>query len=800
MESMHSLLKRQLKRHFGDESGIPAEWRAFINNVNDAYREFDADRAMLEHSLELSSQEMLDANSEMRAVFEAIPDLVFRLNHQGAILDVKAGATSDLMIKRQDLIGKRIQDTPLKNVAHRFSEAIQRVIAENSAVSIEYSAVLHGQESFYEARLVPLSAKQIVVIIRNITERKQSLRLLGSAVEQANESIVITDAELDLPGPRILFVNPAFTRMTGYAAAEVLGKTPRILQGPHSDRAALRRLRETLGRGETFTGETINCRKDGTEFDLEWQVAPIRNSSGTITHFLGIQRDITERKRAEEQIAEQAELLDKARDAIIVRDFGGKILFWNKGAERIYGWTSEEAVGRNVVEIVHTTPQKVEEINGLTISQGEWNGELRHLSKDWREITAEARCTLVCDHGGHPKSILSINTDITERKKIEAQFMRAQRMESIGTLAGGIAHDLNNILAPIMMSIDILKTTSDSPETMKILETIEVSAKRGADIVGQVLSFARGLKGERIEVQPRHMFNDLKNIIKDTFPKDIQLQFSIPQDTWTILGDPTQVHQILLNLCLNARDAMPNGGSLTVSVENFVVDEQSSAMNPQAKPGRYINISVTDSGTGMPPEILDKIFEPFFTTKELHKGTGLGLSTVMAIVKSHDGIINVYSEPGKGTTFKVYLPAMEMSSEARKEQAEQVSLPRGNGETILVVDDEASILTITSQTLQAFGYRVLTATDGAAAVAVYSEHKNEIAVVLTDMAMPVMDGSATIHALRRINPGIKIIAASGLTSTGGLVKASVVGVKHFLTKPYTAGALLKTMRMVLDQA
>jgi CheY-like chemotaxis protein len=318
-------------------------------------------------------------------------------------------------------------------------------------------------------------------------------------------------------------------------------------------------------------------------------------------------------------------------------------------------------------------------------------------------------------------------------------------------------------------------------------------------IVRQVLSFARGLEGQRIEVQPKHLLKDLENIIKDTFPKDIRLRFSVPNDIWTILGDPTQVHQILLNLCVNARDAMPNGGNLTIAVENCVLDEQYAAMNIQAKPGRYVNISVTDSGTGMPPELLDKIFEPFFTTKAMNKGTGLGLSTVMAIVKSHDGIVNVYSEPGKGTTFKVYLPAVETSLEARKEQSAAASLPRGNGETVLVVDDEASILTITSQTLQAFGYRVVTAMDGADALSVYVQHRNEIAVVLTDMMMPVLDGPATIHALMRINPAVKIIAASGLNANGGVAEASGAGIKHFLTKPYTAGTLLKAVRSILAE-
>jgi PAS domain S-box-containing protein len=510
--------------------------------------------------------------------------------------------------------------------------------------------------------------------------------------------------------------------------------------------------------------------------------------------------EMTKRKRATEQIAEQAALLDKTQDAILVRDLEGKILFWNKGAERLYGWTQEEAVGQKIIHLYHPNLKKFEEANALTISQGEWHGECQHFTKDRREVTIEGRWTLIRDHEGHPKSVLAINTDITERKKIEVQFMRAQRMESIGTLAGGVAHDLNNILAPIILSIDLLKLSTDDPNAKTILETIEVSAKRGSDIVRQVLSFARGVEGERTEVQPKHLLKDLEIIIKDTFPKDIRLQFSVPSDTWTILGDPTQVHQILLNLCVNARDAMPNGGSLKINVENCVLDEQYAAMNIQAKAGPYVNISVTDSGTGMPPGIMDKIFEPFFTTKELNKGTGLGLSTVSAIVKSHEGVINVYSEPGKGTTFNVYLPAMKVSSEARKEQAEEASLPRGNGETILLVDDEASILIITSQTLQAFGYRVLTATDGAEAVAIYAQHRHEISVVLTDMMMPIMDGSATIRALTKIDPEVKIIAASGLNTNGEAAKVSGLGIKRFLTKPYTAGTLLKAMRAILDEA
>jgi PAS domain S-box-containing protein len=512
-------------------------------------------------------------------------------------------------------------------------------------------------------------------------------------------------------------------------------------------------------------------------------------------------RDITERKHAQERIAEQAELLDQARDAIIVRDLNGKILFWNKGAERIYGWTPEEAVSRHIGYLIYPDVEKFHAVDRQFLSQGGWSGELQHLAKDGGELTIESRWTLVRDKEGRPKSALAINTDITEKKKIEIQFMRAQRMESIGTLAGGIAHDLNNILAPIMMSIEILRQRATDHQSKAILESIASSSKRGADIVRQVLSFARGgLESERIEVQANDLLTDLESIIKDTFPKNIHFEIALPNESWTILGDPTQLHQVLLNLCLNARDAMPDGGSLTIRVENVLLDKHSAAAPGPAKPGRCVIISVTDSGIGISPPILDKIFEPFFTTKEVGKGTGLGLSTVLAIVKSHDGFVNVDSAPGKGATFKACFPALDACAKKRKEQTGTLpSLPRGKGEMVLVVDDEASVLAVTSQTLEAFGYQTLTATNGSEAVTLYTQRGPEISAVLSDMVMPVMDGPATIRALKKIDPAVKIIVASGSATSRSVTKDSECEVRHFLNKPYTATTLLKTLRMVLDE-
>jgi PAS domain S-box-containing protein len=660
-------------------------------------------------------------------------------------------------------------------------------------------------------QLVHLNRDYLLAVVRDITERKlaeDALHASESNMAAAQRLAHIGSWELGLSDLTDFDANPLhwsdeIFRIAGFEPGEVVPANELFFQlVPPREHGRIREaVAAAITRRQPYSITHRLIRPSGEERIVqELAEVIIDEKTDQPLKMIGTTQDITERKRSEEQIAEQAALLDKAQDAILVRDLEGNILFWNKGAERMYGWARQDVVGSNVDGLLYTSPKKFEEVNGLTISQGEWSGELRHLTKDRGEITIEARWTLIRDDEGRPKSVLAINTDITEKKKIEAQFMRAQRMESIGTLAGGVAHDLNNILAPIMMSIDILKLSVPDPQARIILETIEVSAQRGADIVRQVLSFARGLEGERVEVQPRHLLKDLECIIKDTFPKNIRLQFSIPNDTWTIWGDPTQVHQILLNLCVNARDAMPNGGSLTVGVENRVLDEQYAAMNLGTKPGRYVNISVTDSGTGIPPAIRDKIFDPFFTTKELNKGTGLGLSTVMAIVKSHEGSIDVYSEQGKGTTFNVCLPAMELSPDERKEHPEEISLPRGNGETVLVIDDEASILTITSQTLQAFGYRVLTATDGADAVAVYAQHTKEITVVLIDMMMPVMDGPAAIHALMRLSPAIKIIAASGLNANESVAKAAGAGVKHFLTKPYTAATLLNTLRAILVEA
>ncbi len=540
-------------------------------------------------------------------------------------------------------------------------------------------------------------------------------------------------------------------------------------------------------------------RKDGSYADVTDRGHLILNAEGKAIRMIGGMNDHTARKQADERIAEQATLLDEARDAISVHDLLHRTTYMNKGAERVYGWSVVEALGKSFRDLAYKDPTAFDKAIEAVLERGEWIGELSPTNKDGHQLLIEARWSLVRDHARQPKSILSICTDITEKRKIEKQFLRSQRLESIGTLAGGIAHDLNNVLTPILLSIDLLMTGETDKRRIRTLSIIDSSAKRGADMVKQVLSFARGVEGQRLPIDIRRLVRDIATIINDTFLKNIQVRTAIDPEIGSVIGDVTQIHQVLLNLCVNARDAMPDGGALTLSSENVLLDEHYAKLHVDAKPGPYVVIRVEDTGDGIPHDIMDKIFEPFFTTKEIGKGTGLGLSTSLAVVKSHGGFMRVYSEPGRGSTFTLYLPAVTAAN-AGDSSRESLALPRGNGELVLVVDDEEGVRQLTRQILEAFGYRVLLAIDGSDALALFAAQQHDISLVLTDMMMPIMDGNAVIRVLMKLRPDVRIIAASGLHENRVIAKAMSGGVKHFLTKPYTADSLLKIVREALTSA
>jgi len=511
--------------------------------------------------------------------------------------------------------------------------------------------------------------------------------------------------------------------------------------------------------------------------------------------------EILERKKAEARIGEQARMLELAYDAIFVRDMEDRILYWNKSAERIYGWTAQEAVGRKQLDLMPKdmfNALKFEEAGKVILETGNWQGEFTIRTKSGKEVIVEACWTLLRDEQGTPKSILSITNDITEKVRFENQFLRAQRMENIGALAGGIGHDLNNILTPLLVSVQVLKGKIADLDGKKLLEALEANVQRGASLVKQVLTFGHGMEEESVLIQPRHLVNEIKQIILETFPKSVEFELRCPADLWTITGNAAQLQQGLLNLCLNARDAMPNGGKLSVQAENLMVDETFAGMNPEARPGPYVVITVADSGAGIPREIRDKIFDPFFTTKEPGKRAGLGLSSALAIVNNHDGFILCESEKGRGAVFKIYLPANPPAA-AEKPATADSRLPHGHNKLLLVVDDEEPILDLVQKVLKRYGYRVLLAKNGVEAVALYTRRQKEVDAVITDMVMPIMDGPATIAALQAINPNVRIIGSSGLVSKDGQTKAKNAGVKYFIPKPYTAEVMLNTLRDALQE-
>ena len=467
------------------------------------------------------------------------------------------------------------------------------------------------------------------------------------------------------------------------------------------------------------------------------------------------------KKIADAKIREQAALIDKAHDAILVQNLSGQIVYANRSAERLYGWKLDELQRDGAQEELFAPDiANAKTARAATLKDGEWNGELRPQTKVGGVVIVASRWTLIRDEAGQPRELLLINGDITEQKNLEQQFLRTQRMNTIGTLAGGMAHDLNNALAPILMGAQLLRRKAKDDETRELLGMMEASTHRGADMVRQVLLFARGRGGDFERLELGALVKELEKMVRETFPKNITVNSFLPGDLWSVRGNPTQMHQVLLNLCVNARDAMPDGGNLSFVADNVELTVAEASTIPEGKPGEFVSLLVSDTGTGMPPEVRAKIFEPFFTTRGVGRGTGIGLATVLRIGKSHGGFMRVESETEQGTSFEVFLPR-DVEAAAVSTATTATELQRGHGELILVADDEIAIRELVAAELGAFGYRVLKAADGAEAVAMFRRHADEVCLFITDGAMPVMSGAQAIAELRKLKPGLPVLLTSG---------------------------------------
>ena len=634
---------------------------------------------------------------------------------------------------------------------------------------------------------------QILGVSRNITERRKTQaelirnktwleraerigRLGGWSVDLSTGGVWASPEAL-----RIYGLGDAFSRLTDIQKIVVAEHRP-LLDSKWTG---------LLERGEPYDVEfRIRRPSDGSLVDIH-SVAEYDSASRAV---FGIIRDVTDEKRTEARVHQQAALLDIANDAIYVRTLDHRITFWNKGAERLYGWAAEEVVDRQTSNLFAGGDGQNEKIQSSLLAEGSWTGERTHSTKDGREVTVLARMTLIRDDAGAPQAVFAINTDISEHKRLEAKFLRAQRLESLGSLASGIAHDLNNVLAPIILSIPLLKMDA-SKDTIAVLDTIESSARRGAEVVKQVLTFARGVPGERTTVALSPILGETIKMASETFPKNIAISWPDRRPIWPILGDATQVHQAIMNLMVNARDAMPQGGRLTLNADNLAAQDM-AAGETEETPGSFVRIRVSDTGVGIPASKVDKIFDPFFTTKPPGQGTGLGLSTVLGILRSHGGFVRVHSKEGLGTTMALYFPATPAANApGRTEFAEP--LPKGRGEQILLVDDETAVREMLRRVLERHGYRVLAASDGAEAVGIFIQNRTQIAAVISDMMMPGMDGPSFVRIVREFDPTAPIVGISGIGDRAALSAVESAGLSAFLVKPFSNERLLVALAAAL---
>jgi PAS domain S-box-containing protein len=628
-------------------------------------------------------------------------------------------------------------------------------------------------------------------------------RMLAAIVHSSDAAII----SVTLDGI-VTSWNAGAERIFGYAASEMIGNPIHVIAAPDRPQE-ITEILNRIGRGERIEHlETERRHKDGRIVWISLTASPIYDESGRIIGASAISLDITDKKRTEAQLKSKSEQLKECSHALglgpaIVRTLDDRVIFWGEGVEKLYGWPAEEATGRVSRELLATEfLQPLPEILNELGKTGLWQGELRQTHKDGRRLVVASQWVLHWRDDGHPVSILQLDWDLTETRRaksmIEEREARAQKMEAIGQLTGGIAHDFNNLLTVISGNLEILDGRIDDAEDREILRDAREASQLGAELARQLLAF-----GRRQPLQPRltdlnalvgGMIDLLGRSLGEMIVIDTRFASGLPM----IMVDPGQVESALLNLSVNARDAMPKGGRLAIETATVDLDENDTAAYSEIAPGRYVTLAVTDTGTGMTPEVRERAFEPFYTTKGPGAGSGLGLSMVYGFVKQSGGHVQLYSEPGLGTTVRLYLPAQSGEASTAPRFAGACA-PRVAGETVLVVEDDPRVRRVSLRRLKELGYRVLEADSGPAALKLLNQGA-EIHVLFTDMVMSGgMTGIELAQEARRRRPDVKILFASGYAEpaavTGGLLTTGA----RWLGKPYGVDELQSKLRELLDQ-
>lgn len=712
----------------------------------------------------------------LRVVWEQHPDALFICALDGRVLEANDALLRRVGYSREQLIELGVIPVVRENT-DEFRTAEHEAALAGEHRSNRMTGVTKDGETFrVEVITVPLEVDGTVVAVLGIARDIEALegeqearRVIEERFEAALNSISDGIYFLDKDF-RFIYLNPRGEAISSRTRADLEGKLiwdefPEV-RASEFGIGYLRAMREQ---------KTIVVREHYKPLGLSLEATVYPSPDGIAIYV----RDVTEEERAratlrerDHRIASQAALLDKTGDAMVVRGLDHTIQYWNRGAAAMYGWSAEEAIGQSIRDLIYDEAEQFDAATAVVMATGEWAGDVTQVARDGSIIVASCRWSLVLDDEGLPEAIFAVNSDVTERRRIDEIASREQRMKSLGTLAGGIAHDLNNVLTPLLMSVQLLAADETDASKLQTLGVVETSVKRGAEMIRQVLSFARGVDGRRIPVHLARLVDDTLAFCHETLPPNIAVTSTV-DDGIDVIGDPTQLLQVVINLVTNARDVLPSGGGIHLDVH---WDVESSDIDVSHAERRAV-VSVTDTGPGIAPDVASHMFEPFFTTKDVGVGTGLGLAICAAIVRSHGGEMRASAATPQGARFEVVLPAVEHSEPGTGH--EPLSAPRGTGQLVLIVDDEEAIRTAARRVLEGYGYRTAVAAHGGEAITYLDSFPGTVDLVLSDVSMPEVSGRAAAATIALRHPGVPMLFMSGRDADEGL-----------LAKPFSAKDLV----------